>query len=280
MIYSPTLINDFRQLKTLFTAENELAEMDKIPEVELVRPSDYLYYNRWQVALILITAPLAIVTYLFLKTVALVLWSYQINLLARRALRPIDYLISQWRFGCALWVPSVNEYRLDLTDVFNLSSVKRGEIPDPFIKARLHRKLNRVNFDRIGRGVCWGSCHWFNYLLLKRLKTQPIEKAIVAVAKQFEEGQPRQAALIQSFYGLELDLLDLSSTRVFDRNQDGVYLLSSNDHCVSYIQWEGKEFVWEPCEGLIYLRASENLPKIFEDNALVSATLHSLKGRR
>ncbi|MBS0629094.1 MAG: hypothetical protein JSS30_02575 [Verrucomicrobia bacterium] len=278
MTFSCTLAHDFCQLKTLFTAQQELAEIEQ--EFELQRPSDYLYYNRWQVVWIITTAPIAYISYLFLKAVSFVLWSYQLDLLAKRMIRPIEYLLTQWQFGYALWVPCENELRYDLTDVYSLSSIKREKIGDPFIRAKLHRRLNKVNFNRIGKGVCWGSTHWFNYLLLKKWKSRPIEELVVAVAKQFEDGQPRQAALIQSFYGLETDLVDLTSTPVSNREKEGVYLLSSSDHCVSYVRAEEKEFVFDPRIGLIYLSNSENLPKIFEEDEQISASLHSLRETR
>lgn len=253
--YSPALINNFQQLKTLFTGEKELAELDRIPEAELVRPKDYRYFNRWQVAWIIATAPFAVFAYIFLKAVSILCWSNRLDLIARRTIRNIDYLQTQWKFGSSLWVPTDNEYRSDLNDVFDLPSVKRKAILDPLIKSNLHPDLKRVNYNRIGKGLCWGASNWFNFLVLKKMAqtSLSIEQVLVAVAKQFEEGQPRQAALLQSFNGLECDLLDLSSVAVKNNEKDGVYVLSSEEHCISYIKWEGKEFVWDARDGLIVM---------------------------
>lgn len=253
MTYSPALINNFQQLKTLFTGENELAELDRLSEAELIRPKDYRYFNRWQVIWIIVTAPFAVIAFIFLKAMSFLCWSNRLDLIARRTIRNIDYLQTQWRFGSSLWVPTDNEYRSDLNDVFDLPSVKRKTILDPLIQSHLHDKLKKVNYNRIGKGLCWGASHWFNFLVLKKMAQThlSIEQVLVAVAKLFEEGQPRQAALLQSFYGLELDLLDLSSVAVENNEKDGVYVLSSEEHCISYIKWHGKEFVWDACDGLI-----------------------------
>lgn len=253
MTYSPALINNFQQLKTLFTGEKELAELDRMPAAELIRSKDYRYFNRWQVAWIIATAPFAVIAYIFLKALSILLWSNRIDLWAKRTIRNIDYLRTQWKFGSALWVATDNEYRTDLSDVFDLPSVKRKAILDPLIRTKLHRELKKVNYNRIGKGLCWGSCHWFNFLVLKKLAKSPsnIEQILVAVAKLFENGQPRQAALLQSFFGLELDLLDLLSINIENNDRDGVYVYSTEEHCISYIKWRGKEFAWDARDGLI-----------------------------
>jgi len=279
MSFNPGVTHDFHKLKSLFSTEQPFAEMELIPEEELARPSDYLYYNRWEVSLILVSAPLAVISYLFLKVVSLILWSNHIALLARKTLFPIGTLSKQIiLFGSALWVPTDNEYRIDLHDIYDLPSIKRENILDPTIKSKLTNKLNKINFSQLGVGHCWGSCHWFNYLLLKKLKTTPFEKAIVQVAKLFEEGQPRQAVLLQSFYGLELDLLGLTSTKTLDYSLDGAYLINSHNHAVCYIRWEDKEFAWDPVEGLIYLDSQECADEAFANLVgLCNLFKHSLK---
>lgn len=281
MIFSPALIHDFRGLKRLFTGQGELQQMEQFSNEELARPADYLYYNRWEVALITLSSPLILITYLFLEVAAIALCSNQIELLAKRVFRPIFYYNNQEKFGSSLWMPTDEEPQADLADLYDLPSVRRDEIKDPFIQAHLHRLLGKVNFNRIGKGYCWGSCQWFNYLLLKKMKSQPLEKAVVAVAKLFEDGTPRQAILLQAFYGLESHLLDMESFQLNKKiDRDGIYVIGSKNHAISYVRGGGKEFIFDPRDGLIVLSSPRDLSSIFEDDGPFSLALQSLKETR
>lgn len=256
----------FSQLKPLFTGEKELLEIRRsVPAVK-----NALYFNRWQVVWILATLPFTTIAFLFLKAMAMLFRSNRLHLLAQHTFRNVDYLWAQWKFGSSLWVPTENGYRVDLSNIVDLPSIKRTEIADPLIKLKLHPDLKKVKFNLMDKGLCWGACFWFNFLLLKSGMNH-----LFAVAKQFEQGQPCQAALLQSFVGLELDLLDLSvqtmdwiETAKRNLLRDGIYVIKSQKHAVSYIKWEGKEFIWDPCDGLIFIDSENTLASILDESPL------------
>lgn len=263
MTFSTALIHDFRQLKPLFSGEKEL--------LEIGRSDGTLYFNRWQVVWIIATLPFATIAFIFLKAMAMLLRSNRFHLLAQHAFRNVDYLFTRWKLGNSLWIPTDNGYQSHLSTIVDLPSIKRKDILDPFIRGKLHPDLKKVKFNLIDKGLCWGACFWFNFLLLKRGI-----KHLIPVAKQFEQGQPSQAALLQSLVGLELDLLDLSIQTIdwIARDEvgtktkllrDGIYVIKSQEHAVSYIKWEGKEFIWDPRDGLIAIDSEKLFLSIIDD---------------
>jgi len=263
MTYSPALIHDFRLLKPLFSGEKEL--------LEIGRSNGAPYFNRWQVVWIITTLPFTSIAFIFLKAMAMLMRSNRLHLLAHHAFRNVDYLYTRWKLGDSLWIPTDNSYQSHLSNIVDLPSIKRKEILDPFIRGKLHPDLKKVKYNLMDKGLCWGACHWFNFLLLKSGI-----KRLISVAKQFEQGQPTQAALLQSFVGLELDLLDLSIKTIdwIPRDdvctkrellKDGVYVIKSQEHAISYIKWKGKEFIWDPRDGLIAIDSKAILLSIIDD---------------
>ncbi len=116
-----------------------------------------------------------------------------------------------------------------------------------------------------------------------------------AVSKLFEKGQPRQAAILQSLYGLQTDLVDIEemvyeippseikSKELLRKVPDGLYHLKFPKHSVSYIKFGKEEMVMDPLVGLIRIEEPEHLldiihkyTKDFQGKPIFFA-LHSLK---
>nr|NGX38648.1 hypothetical protein [Chlamydiota bacterium] len=183
-------------------------------------------------------------------------------------------------YGKRLLITTINDYRADLSYIFSLPSIKRSKILNPLIRENLHPKINQINFDSIGKGLCHGAVSWFNYVFLRGMESQLAQNttSIIeygrAVAKQFENGQPPQAALIQSLYGLQTKLLDIDEFVQDCKPENlpnGVYYLKLPDHAVSYLKFNDAQMIWDPNQGLIEIENSEQLKESIQ---------YYLKGRK
>lgn len=293
--FSPKLLQDFTQLKAFFSGKNELQELDKLPRDAFVRPSkDHLYYNRFYVTWIILSTPFKFIAFVFFSTIAYLLecltltsLSRPLSVLSKHIHRDLDYLQTQALFGSRFLLPSLNDYQLYHCDIYSLPPIKRESLPLPLLREALPPQFKKVNFSRIGKGLCHGGVNWFNYLFLKgkretglQKRTKSVAEYATAIAKSFEYGQPRQAALIQSLYGVEKDLLNLNKKFCFfieDVSKDidkilpytkklrnGVYYFKVSDHVFSYIKSGKEELVWDPTKGLIELQKPQDLLDILQ----------------
>ena len=174
--FSPTMVSHFQELKTaLFKGDAELAAL------RVRDPSKGLFYSRFEITWIFLTAPLRIIHYLFLKVFAcgfdltfIRSIAKPMHVRANRVLKPIKIAWGYLLYGNRLLRPTFYEYKPELFDVYALRSIPRGSISNPTIKKSLHSKLKAINFDRIGKGLCHGSVSWFNFLFLRAQKDRTI----------------------------------------------------------------------------------------------------------
>lgn len=289
LTFDPSFAHDFSKLKGLFQPEKTIEQILSMPKESYTRTDGTLYFNRWQVTWILVKAPFNAIYYVFLKCVATLfdmLWAFRISrkihVYANHCSDDLWKVFSQWSYGKNFLIPSVNGYQQELSDVYTQNSIKRTELKDEKISGLLSPLLKNVNFDRIGYGLCHGSVHWFNTIFLLGIKNENLQGLTVkdflcSIAKQFENGQPRQAALIQTFYGLESSLLDLESTEVarvhlsdakgfcvdcFENKETiplGIYALKTPGHARSFVKLENGAFLWDPNQGLIAINSADEL---------------------
>ncbi len=106
-------------------------------------------------------------------------------------------------FHKAFLVKSVNSYRLDGAPEYLLPPVATSlpTHPNPGILQFFHPK-----------GICRGICYWFVHLCFKTQgKFENADEHLIALGKQFEEGAPAQAVLLQALHPCAVyDLLHLN----------------------------------------------------------------------
>lgn len=266
--FSPHHLQDFSQLQTLFSGEHELKNYAPTPIQK-----ETLYFNRWKVALILITAPLRIITALFLEAIGYLTFALCLEKLSRPVftlssfvMRDLEVLTTQLDFGKNLIIPAGHFHALGTRDVYGRDPIEREKIPSKEIRDKLfsHPDFDTLTFYHTN-GMCRGGCYWFNFLFLKALQTMTFEEAALFAAKQFEYGMPRQAALIQTMGGIGPHILNLEAfdTLVFEKEDlsllspfierlpDGIYLVGLHDHCISYLKAGKKSYLWDYNKGLI-----------------------------
>lgn len=125
-------------------------------------------------------------------------------------------------------VTTRNVHNLATDSIFLAPSIRKEET-DPIVQelAKYHEEIDFFNDS----GICYGSALWFQYLYqnTKHLFSDPIHH-IETVGRQFEEGAPVKAALLQSLNNaletvkasmekrprIETDLLHLNVHRYFD----------------------------------------------------------------
>ncbi|MBI5346658.1 MAG: hypothetical protein HZB76_05915 [Chlamydiae bacterium] len=160
---------------------------------------------------------------------------------------------------------------------------KNSNQNDPFVKTtfeecnteyeKFNKDIKDIDFGHIS-GLCFGMSVWFAYLYLNsEQSSQDCLKHIVAVAKQFENGAPRQAGLLQNFFSryayfnnikklLKLQseesiIKDFAQSHIFfNKMENGVYLMSfyyNNDvgHTVCFIKEGEHKYIFDPNVGLL-----------------------------
>jgi len=254
-IYSPERLQSFSSLQELFTGKEELKQIGDKPPT--------LYMGRWSATLIILTSPIRIILYVALKILGL--FSKRLELEAEHLIHPLNATLNQLQYGDRLLMPILNDYRKDIRDVYEQESVPRSEIKEPLIRQKLHPKLDGVKFFW-REGLCSGSVYWFNFLFLKGNQRElSCKEYCQNIASQFDEGQPRQAALMQSLYGLQLELTGISEILSDYPVEDGVYHLGLPKHSVSYIQFGNERLIMDPAVGLIEIRCNAHLKEVIEE---------------
>lgn len=254
-IFSPERLGSFSSLQELFTGREELKKIEGAPQT--------LYMSRWNITLIILTSPIRIILYVALK--ALGLFSMRLELEAEHLIHPLNAACNQLHYGDRLLMPILNDYRKDIDDVYEQKSVPRNEIKEPLIREKLHPKLDGVKFFW-REGLCSGSVYWFNFLFLKGKQGKlSCSEYCQKIASLFEEGQPRQAALMQSLYGLQPELTGISERLYEHPVDDGVYHLGLPKHSVSYIQFGNERLIMDPAVGLIEIACDAHLKEVIEE---------------
>jgi hypothetical protein len=130
-----------------------------------------------------------------------------------------------------------------------------------------HRTINFYHSE----GICRGASFWFLYLFQKTAGHFATEKEhFIAVARQFINGVPRQAALLQTFCNAEAGLLDMKKIGAFEISLPQImnhapdliknirslspqaYYLGVNDHGIVYVKFsESMGYIWDPAIGAI-----------------------------
>lgn len=254
-IYSPERLQSFSSLQELFSGKEELKKIQDA--------SGTLYMERWHVSLILITSPIRVILYAALKILGL--FSMRLELEAEHLIHPLNAAFNHLQYGERLLMPILNDYRKDTPDVYKQKTVQRSEIKEPLIRQKLHPKLEGVKFFW-REGLCSGSIYWFNFLFLKGKQGElSCKEYCQKIASEFDSGQPRQAALMQSLYGLQLELTGISETLSKYPVEDGVYHLGLPKHSVSYIQFGNERLIMDPAVGLIEIRCDAHLKEVIEE---------------
>ncbi len=287
--FSPHMLKDLTSLKEyFFSGEKELSEITKFSRKD--KPVRELYFNTWEITLILSKAPFNALLALFLNATGFLCAAFAFRSLSNRlylqatyAIKEQHIAIAQFLYGRRLVVPTINEYKEGLEDVYNHDPINRENIKNPFIRKKLDSRYDNIPFNCISKGLCHGAVEWFNFLFLKSLNTNfknrvdSLWQYLTPIAKQFQSGQPRQAALLQSLYGLrdllklhdvrtrplQVDLTDtLKAINAIKQLPDGVFNLTISRHEVSYIKLNGEQCVWDPNDGLIVIETPQHLLQI------------------
>lgn len=290
-LFSRELVNDYGRFKSLFNGEEELKQIEKFYN-EPQKPEGSKYYNRWQVAAILIKQPFKMILGVFLECVRLLSYPFSRSIYAytsvwiRHLERELYNLFHIRSYGTRLLVPTLNWAQTSIGDVFTQKPMKKEDILSPEIRKSVNN--DEIVFDR--SGVCEGGVNWFNFLLIGALlgkfhridmTGENFKKVLISVAKVFEKGMPRQAALLQAFWGIESSVLnnetvllekisiDKPKTEILNALNNlpiGIYLLKlmheETGHAVSYIKYKNLQFIWDPNCGLIEIQNSDQLYEI------------------
>lgn len=275
--FSPALVQDFDRFRTLFSTESALKEIYNAPKERTAEPKGgKLYYGFVDIVVITLTAPFRWIIALFLQFVFIPGLYTRCTLLSSNLMR-IDWnVLTQLEYGRNLLMPTINRPLLKDSDVYMSSKIARRALATP-LNDVIHNYFTSIDFGLLEKGVCHGMVQWFNYLLLKAIQNEDFvnrvstfSELLRAVAIPFEYGAPKQADLLQIFYGAEKVLFpvvtkEYTMTSVEElitnlrAEEMGVYSLTIHGHEMSFIKYKDEEFVFDPNKGLVRLGKSEDL---------------------
>lgn len=271
------LLGNFEALKQrYFTGDKELEALAK----QSIDKS--LYMDRWKVVWILVSFPFkfisAVVISAFKSLLDCSCLSEAVKLDVEDTylfgFEDLNRLFYSIYWGSQFKLPSINEYQIQDSDIYKLKPIPKSEIPDPKIRENLHPEIKKASFSsRVGKGLCHGGVSWFNYLFLKGLNRSKLADQCESyteygerIASLFVNGQPKQAGLIQSLYGIEKVLFPIEKKpySIFTRDEfkglpDGVYYVNIGKHAISYVKAKKEQFVWDPDVGFIEIKKPEDV---------------------
>jgi hypothetical protein len=215
--FSPDLLNNPFVLRRFFSGEEEVQQILQQPPLE-PRGRDGLYFGPGRVVWILVKAPFEWLLSLFLEAVASCLYwfgferGYNFLMVASQQLqRDYKQLKAQEVFKQRLLVPCSGVHQFSTWDVYCTTSRPVSFITDPEMQELTWPKA----FDRYNEpylegvdtlkfahleGACRTSVYWFAHLFFRTEGRFTNEKDhFLAVARQFETGFPRQAAVLMNF---------------------------------------------------------------------------------
>jgi hypothetical protein len=129
------------------------------------------------------------------------------------------------------------------------------DMKDAFVKDLFHPSSYDESITLFHlNGVCRGMCFWFIYLYLSSKKQfNDTNEHILSVAKEFEEGAPLAASILQnvwkieSFLGLKGNIISISYDE-FEKNKDrfrkfphGIYSIGFGKHRINYVKISSSE---------------------------------------
>lgn len=144
------------------------------------------------------------------------------------------------------------------SDIYLEPSIKLASIQDPHVRALTYGYPKVKLFHK--HGECKGMCFWFVYLYLScKEKFLNPHSHVLAVAKQFEEGAPTPAIVLQSLWLIE-SLLGIEGTRKsvslekfekalpkFAKKPPGLYSIGVGNHRINYIKISEEEaYLFDP----------------------------------
>ncbi len=196
-----------------------------------------LYFGRWQVLWITVKAPFEYLISYVLSAIASILecmgtptYARMFVVLSKQILRDQHHLEMQMRYGERLLVPAVNYYQTYCCEVYLNEDYPYSKIHDEKIRKLLLSDLKECRFSNLA--FCRGEGIWFAYIHkhTAHLFKDPREH-MIAVARLFEGGAPKQAAVLQAIDTdpaqlpelLDLDqkqVMNFTSQTLFDFRKD------------------------------------------------------------
>ena len=297
--FHPTDLNNVHFLREkFFTGESELAALDSLPPSAYKVPKGSLYYGSFEVVWVLTTLPFRIVYSIFLRSISALLscayfekMATSIGFIAQSSEVYIDNIIRQLFWGAKRIIPSCNTYAPDARYVTRVESIQRENLKDPKIREHLTKLYDKVTFNLEG-GLCSGAVNWFNYLFLLGIyqKTRLVEDCadfreyMTAISQLFKDGQPIQAALLQSLFGVDETLLGIKETKFVVANErlkshsdlvesldalpNGLYHIRiTGIHSLSLMKAPDEILVYDPNPGLLDIETTDGLASLIESYA-------------
>jgi hypothetical protein len=280
--FNPAILNSFENVQSFLEGRTAVqAVLAFEPE------KTHVLDSRWTVVWIVVKAPFEWIFCVFLCALSCLLscvgatdLSTRCDLLSGHLLADQERLYLHAFYGRDYIASSVGFHQWSTSDFYLQPSVLVESV-DPKIKECVNSEKTEVRFYH-SRGVCHGMSDWFAYLFFKTADqfTDPALH-MQALTKLFEEGAPKEAALLHSLNdndnATKLLGLERSQCLLEDNTPFGLYAVNLKHHRMNYIKsGEGLHFLFNPAGGTVCLHsATEVLGYIQEPFCLERLQLFS-----
>lgn len=218
-------------------------------------------------------------------------FSLRCKLLSLHCLQEVNHAKAYTLFKERFLFPARNVHAMKTEKTFARRPIQRDSITDPDIKRYIPQDSEPISIAS-PLGVCRGICEWFLYLQKKSISLFPTsEKQLLAIAKLFEKGAPKEAAVIQAlpqystmqkepfvnFFFSQTNYITEESLPYVHYSihslDEGSYFLYLSDHVLAYIK-EGPDlgYLYDPNYGLIKLDG--------DPSSQINEALYKLYGQR
>ncbi len=198
--FSSDVLSSFNNARRFLSGETTIAEITSKqhthgPGTSCI-PRQPVLATHWKV-LHIITAPLRLITALFLTTVSVLIPT--VYPLAQRVAMGYN-VYDQQPTTVTLLKKTINQPQKGMEDITAHPPIAVSSLTDPRMKKRTFDEPC-ITFDHHNKGICRGMSDWFNYLYLQtqHLFEHPRDH-MIALGNVFIKGGPREAVLLQSLH--------------------------------------------------------------------------------
>jgi hypothetical protein len=297
MLFTPDVLLNYLPLKRFLGGEVE-AEQIKTEATNLEKP---LAYGRWRIVWLVVALPYYFIVSCWIglaKELAIAAGAHDFDfskrcfVIGRHYDSKIKLLFNLITYEDKLLCPTFNASAWGTEDVYLQSKMSRDQITDKEV-LRYLKPLKEIDFYS-PEGVCHGMIDWFLNLYDKTYHYfADREEHLIAVAKQFMDGAPRQATFLQVVKNVRFLLpsnkvVEYSKSALNQSKEKieqgiaalspgvyGVYIFrnqkeserSLHGHGVLYIKTDAfNSYVFDPNHGLIKCENAQEVQTHFLNN--------------
>lgn len=287
--FTPEVLDSYDRFLEFFQDSPAVDKIEKEAE-DLALQNKGKLAGRWQVTALKATRPFAYIYTVFAEAISTLLFhlglrTWAIQMAVSKKLWTNDRRLAACEaYGDKCLAFAFNARAQNAWDVYLQPDKPVETIGSVEVQDIINPSRKKIAFYE-DKGCCRGMAEWFLYLYFKtRHMFSDPSAHVKAVGRQFAEGAPREAVLLQAlcprdrnFLGLErvsYDVLERDSneaenrekiTNLFKSLSPGAYAVGTAKHRMNYIcMGRNRGYFFNPNHGTIVVEGKKDLAKVFE----------------